>query len=202
MLASYRYKAKVLWKVIHRTMLVAAAMLLTSCSTWSLLTTPGVSEEVGCSSDSKILCIKISKDATQVQEELEALIIRHEGYRQHPYPDAGGLAIGYGRNLRYNGISREEALYLLRNDISRITSELTKRYESFSEQTHARRAVLVSMGYNMGLESLSEFTGMWNAINVRDYKLAASEIILSRYCDQVGKRCIELADMMATGNYI
>jgi lysozyme len=184
------------------TILIVVSILLTGCSNLDWTGIPLVEEGIGCSSDSKILCIEINRDATQVREDLENLIIRHEGYRRNPYPDAGGLAIGYGRNLMYNGISREESLYLLRNDISRITTELTRRYESFSQLDNARRAVLVSMGYNMGLESLSEFTGMWNAINVKDYKLAASEIILSRYCGQVGKRCIELADMMATGKYI
>ena len=182
--------------------LIAVSMLASGCSSLGWTGTPLVEESVGCSSDSKTLCIEINRDATQVRNDLENLIIRHEGYRRNPYPDAGGLAIGYGRNLVYNGVSHDEALYLLRNDIERVTKELTKRYESFSKLSHARRAVLISMGYNMGLEDLSGFNRMWSAIDQQDFNMAASEIILSNYCTQIGKRCNELADMMATGKYI
>ena len=181
--------------------LIAASMLASGCSSLGWTGTPLIEEEIGCSSDSKILCIEINRDATQVQDDLENLIIRHEGFRNQLYPDGGGLAIGYGRNLSYNPLSHDEAVYLLRNDITRITESLTRSHESFSQLDNARRAVLISMGYNMGLESLSEFTEMWKAIDQKRYNKAASEIIFSKYCSQVGNRCIELADMMATGKY-
>lgn len=181
--------------------LIAVSMLASGCSSLGSIDTASIEENVDCSPDSTPLCIEINRDATQVRNDLENLIIRHEGYRRNPYPDAGGLAIGYGRNLVYNGVSHDEALYLLRNDIKRITEHLTKRHESFSQLDNTRRAVLVSMGYNMGLESLSEFTDMWNAIDQKRYNKAASEIVFSKYCGQVGKRCVELANMMATGEY-
>lgn len=181
--------------------LIAVSMLASGCSSLGSTDTASIEENVDCSPDSTPLCIEINRDATQVRNDLENLIIRHEGYRRNPYPDAGGLAIGYGRNLVYNGVSHDEALYLLRNDIKRITEHLTKRHESFSQLDNTRRAVLVSMGYNMGLESLSEFTDMWNAIDQKRYNKAASEIVFSKYCGQVGKRCVELANMMATGEY-
>lgn len=51
--------------------------------------------------------------------KLEKDLIRDEGLRLKPYHcTAGKLTIGYGRNLDDNGISEEEALSMLRNDIA------------------------------------------------------------------------------------
>ena len=54
-------------------------------------------------------------------ESMIGMLKRHEGLRLKPYQDTiGKLTIGYGRNLDDRGISKEEAEYLLRNDISRV----------------------------------------------------------------------------------
>lgn len=147
------------------------------------------------------MCIEITKGSKQVQAELEAMLIRHEGYRRTPYQDSGYLSIGYGRNLNTNGISPKEALYLLRNDVSRITYELAKKYPVFDELTNARRAVLISMAYGLGMDGISQFTLMWSNLEKRDYNKAALEIYMSSYCTQIGSRCAELAEMMETGVY-
>lgn len=138
----------------------------------------------------------------EYNRNLEGMIIRQEGYKRHPYPDAKGTqSVGYGRNLTTNGISEEEALMLLRNDIDRIEAELTARFPVFEQLDNPRRAVLISMAYGLGVQGISEFRDMWSNLYIRDYLAAASEIIISDYCNQVGMRCIELASMMGSGKW-
>jgi len=173
--------------------------LLSGCSTLDWLNTH--EDDVGCASDSEILCIEITKDSKQVQAELEAMMIRHEGYRRHPYTDRGATAIGYGRNLTNNGITKDEALYLLRQDIDRITRHLETTYPVFDRLTNPRRAVLISMTYMLGEKGISEFAYMWENLEKADYIRAGLEIYLSRMCGQIGNRCGELAKIMETGEY-
>ena len=149
--------------------------------------------------ETESIVIEITGDYNR---NLEGMIIRQEGYQRHPYPDAKGTqSVGYGRNLTTSGISEEEALMLLRNDIDRIEEALTARFPVFDRLDNTRRAVLISMTYGLGIQGISEFKDMWRNINSRDYLAAASEIIISDYCNQVGMRCIELASMMGSGKW-
>ena len=46
---------------------------------------------------------------------------KHEGLRLYPYNcSEGKLTLGIGRNLDDRGITEEEALYLLNNDIEAV----------------------------------------------------------------------------------
>ena len=78
------------------------------------------------------------------------LLIRHEGLRLKPYRDTvGKLTIGVGRNLDDVGITREEALYLLKNDIDNARRELIKTIPRFLDMDKVRQIVLISMTFNL-----------------------------------------------------
>lgn len=58
---------------------------------------------------------------------IEDQLILHERLKLKPYRcSAGKLTIGVGRNLEDKGISEEEALFLLRNDIAEAELQLTQ----------------------------------------------------------------------------
>lgn len=127
-------------------------------------------------------------------------LIRHEDIKLKPYRDSEGvLTIGVGRNLEDRGISREEALYLLDNDIRDHTDELRARFPVVDALTPARRDVLVNMAFNLGVPRLATFKRMWAAIEAGDYHRASMEMLDSKWARQVGKRAIELADTMRRG---
>lgn len=182
-----------------RFLILGAAVFMAGCA--SLV---GMSEVLGCESDSDSICIEITKGRVAHQmtaDEFEAMLMRHEGFRANPYDDNGFVSVGYGRNLITNGLTEEEALYLLRNDVARVATELASRYPVVNELNPTRYYVLVSMAYNMGVSKLGTFDKMWKNIEKRDWTRAALEIYLSKYCEQVGNRCGELAHLMETGEY-
>lgn len=130
---------------------------------------------------------------------IEEQIIMHEGLRLKPYRcPAGYLTIGVGRNLDTKGLSKEEALFLLRNDIEEITSQLEK-YGWYRGLDDVRKKVIIDMAFNLGIYGLLSFKRMIQALNCYDYETAADEMVDSRWYEQVRERAKRLVKMMRTG---
>ena len=130
---------------------------------------------------------------------IEDQLILHEGLRLKPYRcTAGKLTIGVGRNLEDKGISHDEAMMLLRNDIAEVTAQL-ERFDWFRALGPVRRKVLIDMAFNLGMGGLLGFQKMIEALKRADYEAAADEMVYSRWYRQVGERGRRLERMMRTG---
>lgn len=130
---------------------------------------------------------------------IEAMLLRHEGLRTRPYLDTKGkLTIGVGRNLDDMGITEDEAMYLLRNDIELHRRELG-RFPWFAGLNDTRQAVLIDMHFNLGATRFNTFRQMIEALERGDYISAAGEMRNSRWAAQVGNRAEELSTMMMRG---
>lgn len=124
----------------------------------------------------------------------------HEGFRSRPYHcTAGKLTIGYGLNLEA-GITEDEATYLLKNRVNKLQTELAN-LSFWSDLSGVRRAVLIDMAYNLGINGLFKFRKMMAALANRDFDKAAAEMQDSRWYHQVGVRSIELHAMMLTNQW-
>ena len=133
-------------------------------------------------------------------KDVRDLIIHHEGMELKPYKcTAGKLTIGAGRNLEDNGITHEEALYLLDNDIKRCRLELQHHLSWFNGLNQARQAALIDMAYNLGISRLLGFHNMLTAMKHSEWERAANEALDSRWAKQVGNRAVEIADMIRKG---
>ncbi len=130
---------------------------------------------------------------------IEDQLILHEGLKLKPYRcTAGKLTIGVGRNLDDKGITHDEALFLLRNDIAEVTAQL-ERFDWFRTLGPVRRKVLIDMCFNLGIQGLLGFQKMIEALKRADYERAADEMVNSRWYEQVGERGRRLERMMQTG---
>lgn len=136
-------------------------------------------------------------------EPLEDMLKRHEGFRRSAYQDSAGYwTIGFGRmiDIRLNGgLTQEEALYLLRNDIATTRSWLSRHFPAFNKLDPRRQDALINMGINLGETRLRGFQRMWLALEHDDHEVAAAEMLRSRWADQMGRRAEELAEMMRRG---
>lgn len=125
----------------------------------------------------------------------------HEGLRLNPYPcTSGRLTIGYGRNLDDKGITESEAEEMLISDVAEVEHSLHMT-GLLTNHNDARKAVLVNMGFNLGVTGLLRFTRMIAAYRKHDYDLAAKEMLDSRWAMQVHKRAVELAEQMRSGEF-
>lgn len=133
-------------------------------------------------------------------DKLKDQLTRHEGLRLRPYRcTAGKLTIGYGRNLDDVGISKEEAEYLLENDIKKVLEEVRAKFKWFDDLTDNRQMVIANMAFNMGMTGLLTFKRTLDHIQSGRYRDAADQMLQSAWARQVGHRADELAELMREG---
>jgi len=136
--------------------------------------------------------------------KLIEMIKEHEGVVPHAYQDSRGYwTIGVGRLIDKSldgGLSDAEIDYLLANDIKRCRAE-AEQYPWFNKMNEPRQAVILSMLFNLGKPRFDKFQNMQAALLVGDYTLASHEMLDSRWASQVGRRAIEMSDMMQSGEW-
>jgi len=143
-----------------------------------------------------------------VIEKTTQLIARHEGLRLHPYVcSANKLSIGYGRNLDDVGISKAEAMSMLKTDVTQAFKDAHK-FKWFRALDGVRRAVVVNMIFNLGFTRFNKFRKTLALIEKGHYTAASVEMLKgtgkggrSKWANQVGPRADELSKMMSTGQW-
>lgn len=122
---------------------------------------------------------------------------KEEGFRSHCYQDSvAKWTIGYGRNIDPRGgigITKEEAEYLLSNDIQRSIGECERAFPFLKDLDKARLSVIVQLCFQLGLPSLRKFRKMLGALERGKWKEASEELLDSRFARQVPARAKKLA---------
>lgn len=127
---------------------------------------------------------------------LNQLII-HEGMEHHAYQcSAGYWTIGVGRNIQTLGITKDEAMYLLNNDLQRVEAELDENISWWRSLSEARQNVLLDMCFNLGISRFLQFQNFLAATEEGRWEDSYREMLDSRWADQVGARAQRLAKAM------
>ena len=133
--------------------------------------------------------------------ELIKQLKRHEGIELKPYKcTSDKLTIGVGRNLEDVGISEAEAEYLLMNDLSRFI-KMANEFDWYAGLNDARKAVIISMLFNLGRGGFNKFLKFKQALAEGDHLTASREMLDSRWAKQVKGRAVELSKQMETGKW-
>lgn len=136
-------------------------------------------------------------------DRLLEMIRRHEGFVSHAYQDhLSYWTIGYGRLIderRGGGISRDEAEYLLSNDVSQVKEQLSERLPWWDQIDEARQAALVNMAFQLGIDGLLQFRNTLHLIQNERWERAAREALNSRWANQTPERAREIAGIIETG---
>ena len=163
-----------------------------------------------------------------LKHSIQEQLILHEGVKLSPYKcPAGKWTIGVGRNLEDNGlyefekirilgtyeltrqevidilqvrgITQEEALYMLDNDIKVIKAELEDDYKWFNILDEVRQKVIIDMRFNLGGPGFAGFKNMIQQLELENYQKVAEEMKNSKWYSQVKTRADRLIKMMVTG---
>ncbi len=134
-------------------------------------------------------------------ERIKEQLVRHEGLRLKPYRcTAGRLTIGIGRNLDDCGISQSEDYVMLINDIMNCEKQLQSKIpDIYNGLDEVRKSVLLNMCFNLGVSGLLGFKNTLEFIKAGDWERAANNMLVSRWAKQVGRRAIELSELMRKG---
>jgi lysozyme len=136
----------------------------------------------------------------EARQKLKGLLLKHESFKPFVYTDTTHhLTIGIGRNLSDRGISQDEALILLDDDIFYFSSKLSTLLPYFDKFDDNRKICIVDLCFNLGIRGLLGFKEMLAALERKDYESAATEILNSKGATQCVERYQELAYIMRTG---
>ena len=135
-----------------------------------------------------------------ILEKLKASIKKHEGFKQFPYHDTKNkITIGYGHNLSDVGLKESECDLLLSNDIFTATYELYHFIPWAQNLDDVRKAVMIEMTFNIGIEKVLQFRKLLDALQNKDYQQAAKEMLDSEWAKEVGNRAHDMAYSMESG---
>lgn len=136
-------------------------------------------------------------------ERLRREMLRDEGVVLHAYQDSLGYwTIGVGRLIdkrRGGGITKDEAIHLLDNDLTECIGDLRGSFPWFDKLNEARQCALVNMRFNLGPQGFRGFRNTLAAVAAGDYARAARGIRNSKAAKQTGQRYQRIADAMESG---
>lgn len=134
---------------------------------------------------------------------------RDERYVRHAYKDSRGyLTIGIGRLIDKalgGGITREEALYLKRNDIARFKAELDRAAPWWRTLDPVRQRAVLNMTFNLGSGWITPghkkaWPNTVALLRAGKYNDAANAILANKvWVGQVGDRARRIAEQIRTG---
>ena len=126
-------------------------------------------------------------------------LIKHEGFRSKSYLcTAGKTSIGFGRNLTDKGITKQEAKFLLKNDIFECAIDLDTfifpgQFKTWPDELqHA----MIDMRFQLGMTGFRSFKKMIAALRIYDRVAAAAEAIDSEWYRQVPGRAKIIVGMI------
>ena len=134
--------------------------------------------------------------------KLKEEIIEQEGMVLHCYQDSlNKTTIGIGRLIQEpGGISEEEALYLMQNDINKIEVTLDEKWPVWRDLPIECQYVIYDLCFNLGCTGFLAFRRTRKYIEDGEFEKAADELLDSKWARQVGRRAHTLSEMMRTGN--
>lgn len=146
------------------------------------------------------------------KEVLKEQIKRHEGEVLEIYEDSlGYLTFGVGHLVKDDDpehgqpvgtpVSQERVDEVYEHDFEKHVEETIHVFESkggedFYSLPEDIQHVLINMTFNLGGTRFSKFNNMWKGVIENDWEKMAVEMEDSRWFKQVGRRSVELQEMV------
>lgn len=137
-------------------------------------------------------------------ETLEERIMRHEGFCSFPKIDVPPMfCVGFGHDITEqsakndypNGISTEDAIKLLDEDISAAKLAVARELPWTLGLSEIKQEVLVEMCFQMGINGLLQFKNMLSCARDGDDSGVVKSMLASKWHTQTPARCEELANL-------
>lgn len=138
------------------------------------------------------------------------LLELEEGYREKPYHCSEGYpTIGIGKRIGPKNAdlslyeftcSKPVAYAWLDDEIAELGKKL-KPLDWFTNLNEDRRAIIVSMCYQLGLSGVMKFKKMIAAISSENWEEAAKQALDSKWAKQTPARAKRHAEVLRTGSF-
>ena len=138
------------------------------------------------------------------------ILVYEEGFRTKPYLCSEDyVTIGFGTKLhKQQGmdpsqfaitVTRESGKKLLLDEVAKIEVQINKSEKGkvFANLDNDRRAVILSMAYQMGVYGVLKFPAMWRGLEAQDWEMAGHEALDSLWARQTPQRAGRHARVLA-----
>lgn len=136
---------------------------------------------------------------------IASMLRREEDDVPYVYPDSKGYwTIGVGilvDKRKGGGLRPEESEFILQNRIRICSEEIAKALPWFAKLNDARKAVLVGMAFQMGVDGLLAFKNTLKYIESGQYAAGAAGMLRSLWAEQTPARAKRMARQMETGEW-
>ena len=145
----------------------------------------------------------------ELLEQIKEDLIRHEGYKEEIYLCSENIpTFGIGHAIKQTDLEytwpvgtpvekqRIDDVFVL--DCEDAVNDVECLLDDVNSHSNQCIRVLVNMAFNLGRTRLSKFKNMLAAVEAKDYAKASEEMKDSRWYKQVGRRSVELVEMMRT----
>lgn len=123
--------------------------------------------------------------------------LKSNGNRKERSKEAKDIFQFLVSDFKQFGITKEEALYLLNNDVVDCIALLKKNLFWFESKPDDVKRVLINMCFNLGIGGLLKFKNTLNFIKDSDYKTASKTMLSSLWAKQVKGRAIRLSNILS-----
>jgi len=140
-----------------------------------------------------------------LSEDVKKRIQKNEGFRDKVYKDHLGFdTIGTGHKLTKDDkfikgkkYSKEELQSYYEKDLKIAMDNVDKLIDKDTTDPKAY-GIMVEMAFQMGGNGLSKFKKTLEAVNRKDYKVASTEMMDSKWATQTPERATELSELMSS----
>ena len=130
-------------------------------------------------------------------ENLLKRIKHHEGFMDKVYKCTEGYdTIGYGFAIKDLILDEDIAEEILLRKVEKLIARVRKKFDWLDTVPPAVQGVLVEMSYQMGVNGVSKFKKALHAMQMFQWKLAADELLDSRWAKQTPNRAKDLSNII------
>lgn len=132
-------------------------------------------------------------------------VVRYPPFSKLPASVSGRLIDDYRRYLETKGASRDEAEYMVTNDLRTAVEKLRSMVVPLPNLGNVRHGVLLHVALFIGIDVLKGQKALWDALRAEDYETAHDELLSSTWPKLVGdteharKRVLDLARQLRVG---
>ena len=120
-----------------------------------------------------------------------------EGFRDRVYKCTEGVdTIGYGFAIKDLVMDEDIAEMILRRKLDALIDRVNKRFPFVEEMPQAGQDVIYEMCYQLGVSGVSKFKKTLAYLENKEYRMAASEMLDSKWHRQTPNRSQRLSDII------
>ena len=133
----------------------------------------------------------------KLSDELREAVKLSEGYRARVYKDTLGIdTIGYGFAIKDLELDKDICDMILDKKLNKLIKDVDNKFSFMDDIAVEAQDVVYEMCYQLGINGFSKFKKTIAYLRDEDYKMAAIEMLDSRWAKQTPNRAKRLSNII------